>query len=68
MHVHIFMYIYMYICGEDFSLLRTFNAESNESDVGEELKNAFVGPWALVGRALVGRALMGLPGPFWAGL
>ena len=56
-------------CGEDFYWLRRFNAEINESAVGEkQKKNVRVGPWALV-RALVGPLCPYGPGPYglrWA--
>ena len=43
--MYIYMYIYIYICGEDLYWLRSFNAESNESDVGEtNYKNVLVLP------------------------
>ena len=67
--------MYTSVCGEDFYWLRSFNAESNESAVGETIKeNVLVGSWALVGRPLEGRALMGRAlmgraswdGPLWA--
>ena len=53
---------YIYVCGEDFYWLMSFNAESNESGVGKQIKQIVrVGPWALV------RVLMAPPGPLWAG-
>ena len=48
------MYVYVQMCGEDFYWLWSFNAEGNESAVGDKNKrNASVGPWA---------------GPLWAPL
>ena len=54
------IYIYRYICGEDFDWFWSFKAESNESPVGGKInKNALVGPRGLMGRALMGQAVMG---------